>query len=222
MKECICPVAQTTLYRDTYHSYGKGHRPPQAQPRKPVDQELISGYYRNNLRLRGKQLQTKTWPNILPLAEEYENYLNRLACCRDDIYRRTFICPPVRMDIMEDIFKELSQTIYQTDYSPNSFAPRKERSRLKKLLEGADVNLKYEETTYRTYYNRINELTQFYDLFYNTERIHRVSFEDYKNKLKKLYRIGRTTYHDNYEVPGRIFAKPTPPTPIDRYTLRRI
>lgn len=221
--ECSCPVLHRTHYKDNYPNYGNTKRITKAEPRKPVDQELVSGYYRDNLRVRGKNLGTKTWPNILPMAEEYEHYLQRLACCKSDIYKRIFITPPVRVDIIEDIFKDNKQTIYQTDYSPNDFHSRKEGSQCKK---GADdstsTNLKYEETTYRTYYNRITELTQFYDLFYDTKPVVRPSFEDYKNKLKKLYRSGITMYHTNYDIPVKIFGKPTPPAPIDRYTLRRL
>lgn len=123
---------------------------------------------------------------------------------------------------MEDLVKEQSQTIYQTNYSPNYFVPHKERSRLAKLRAEGNVNLKYEETTYRTYYNRIQELTQFYDLFYNVTRVRRDSLQDYQQKLKRLYRMGKTQYHDNYEIPSTIFAKPTPTAPIDRYTLRKV
>uniref|UniRef100_A0A1A9VIY5 Uncharacterized protein n=1 Tax=Glossina austeni TaxID=7395 RepID=A0A1A9VIY5_GLOAU len=218
--KCECPVATETTTGSHYQQHSKLKPINLGKPNPPNDQELISQYDRNNLRVNGKMIKPKTWPHILDNAEEYKDFLKRLECCKKKIFEKYFQDPPIQPEVIEEMLRKQTKSTYQLVYSPDEFMPRKESRRVAKLAD-YPTNMKYELTTYRTYFNRVTEMDRFKDIFYKVER-KQENKNILKNDLRRIHRCGRTTYLDQLATPGKIYAKPTAPGPIDRYTLRRI
>lgn len=218
--ECKCPVATETTTGSHYQQHSKSKPINLVKPNPPNDQELISQYDRNNLRVNGKMIKPKTWPHILDNAEEYKDFLKRLECCKKQIFEKYFQDPPIQLEVIEEMLRKQMKSAYQLVYSPDEFMPRKESRRLAKLAD-YPTNMKYELTTYRTYFNRVIEMDRFKDIFYKVER-KQENKNILKNDLRRIHRCGRTTYLDQLATPGKMHAKPTAPGPIDRYTLRRV
>ncbi|XP_073818573.1 uncharacterized protein [Musca autumnalis] len=216
---CSCPMATTTTYHEQYQQFEKT-KPIKIHP-KPMalDQELISGHMGNYLRHSGLPRNSKVWPEMLTEAEEYKDFLGRLEKCRNDIFQLYFKSPPVDQQIIENMFKSQTKSVYASIFSPNEFMPLKESLRAKKLGCG-DIKIEYHETTYNTFYGRLKELEQFRDLLYativNRERL------DLKQELRHIYKCGHSTYNETISKPAAIYARHTLPGPIDRYTMRRI
>ena len=105
--------------------------------------------------------------------------------------------------------------------TPNYFYSKKESRRFLKTAHEKS-NLKYYETTYGTYYNRVKELERFKDVLYGMMPKHeRDKFHD---EINKLYITGVTTYQVSYNIPAieQAKKKQTRDAPIDRYSLRRV
>uniref|UniRef100_A0A1B0BUL7 Uncharacterized protein n=1 Tax=Glossina palpalis gambiensis TaxID=67801 RepID=A0A1B0BUL7_9MUSC len=218
--KCKCPVATDTTTGSQYQQHSKLKPRNLVKPIPPNDQELISQYDRNNLQVNGKMIKTKTWPHILDNAEEYKDFLKRLECCDKKIFEKYFQDPPVQLEVIEEMLRKQMKSVYQLVYSPDEFMPRKESRRFAKLAD-YPTNMKYELTTYRVYFNRVTEMDRFKDIFYKVEK-KQENKDILKNDLRRIHRCGRSTYLDQLATPGKMHAKPTPPGPIDRYTLRRI
>ncbi|XP_019894715.1 uncharacterized protein LOC109613963 [Musca domestica] len=217
--QCSCPVETTTTYHEQYQQLEKTK--PIKIHAKPIglDQELISGHIGNNLYPHVKPPNSKVWPGMLKESEEYQAFLARLEKSRKEIFNLYYKSPPVQQMVIQDMFRNLSKSTYQCIYSPHVYVPRKESLRAK-MVDSSDVNMPYQETTYRTFYRDIQELEKFKDLLIatitNRERL------ELKQELRGIYKCGRSTYNDSIAKPAAIYAKPTRwPAPIDRYTLRR-
>lgn len=209
-----------STYQEHFIQYGKVKRVQLAKPTRSHDQELISGHFPNNLQVNGKLLKTKTWPNMLPHTEDYQHFLKRFECCWNDIYKMYYACPPVAQNVIDSMLKNLYKTVYQMSYSPNTFLSRNELRR--SVFRNKEPNtIKFEETTYRFYCNQILKLENFRDLV-RTVYKNRDNKDELKARLRKIYRCGRSTYHDTLSVPAKILAKPTLPGPLDRYALRKV
>ncbi|XP_065371941.1 uncharacterized protein LOC135963874 [Calliphora vicina] len=216
---CTCPVRTTTTHHAHFLQYGKIKSPIIAKMQRPSDIELISGHIGNNLQLNNQQMKSKVWPEVMLYAENYEDFLKRLKYCKNDLFELYFKCPTTDKKIIDRMFKNLNKTTYQQVFSTEIFTPCTEKRRFAKL-ESQPVRMKYEETTYRTYFSRIKELERFKEILQGVAI--KESKDELKNDLKKIQHYGRTTYQDEISVLGRLFAKSTLSGPIDRYTLRKI
>lgn len=219
MANCLCPVQTLTSHQEHYPQFDKPQIMSITHGRPTSDQELISGHNENNLQINGLRVKSKVWPNMLPQSEEYQDFLDRLKRCKTDIFNLYFKNPSVDKSILEDMFKNLSKSSYQLLFSPDVFEPRKESRRFAKSHQ-KPVNMKYKETTYNTYFGRIQELERFRNALYGA--ILKDCRKELKIELRDIYRCGRTTYNDTISQPASIYAKETLRGPIDRYTCRRI
>ncbi|KAI8129930.1 hypothetical protein FF38_07865 [Lucilia cuprina] len=218
-KICSCPVETTTTHREHFLPYGKITMPIRAKLQKPCDIELISGHIANNLQWNNQQIKSKIWPEMQLNAENYEDFLKRFKYCKKDLFKLYFESPKTDKKIIDEIFKNINKTSYQVVFSPKVFTPSTEKRRFAKL-EKQPVRMKYEETTYRTYFERIKELENFKEIWQGVAL--KENKLELKNDLKEILHCGRTTYHDEILLLGKLYTKPTMPGPIDRYALRRI
>ncbi|XP_037810938.1 uncharacterized protein LOC119603115 [Lucilia sericata] len=219
-KICSCPVETTTTYHEHFLPYEKITTPIRAKLKKPCDIELISGHIGNNLQWNNKQIKSKIWPEMLLNAENYEDFLKRFKYCKKDLFELYFKSTKPEKKNIEEMFENFNKTSYQLVFSPEVFTPSTEKRRFAKL-EKQPVRMKYEETTYRTYFVRNKkEFENFKQIWQGVP--FKENKDELKNDLKNILHCGRTTYHDEMSLLGKLYKKPTMPGPIDRYTLRRI
>lgn len=222
--KCLCPVETLTINRTNYKQYASSKPIRIATPQKTQDQELIAFNFQNNLKVNGKPVNSKIWPEMHQHAEEYKDYLKRLAKTEKDLFNLYFNEVNIENNakIVEKFLADLRQTIYQSDYSPNDFCTRDESRKLLKMLPR--LNMKYEETTNLIHYGRLqNMLQKYHDIVYVIKDTLYKDEKLLKSELRSIYRLcGRSTYCDNISLQAAKCAKPTPPGPIDRYTLRRV
>ncbi|XP_075160685.1 uncharacterized protein LOC142233573 [Haematobia irritans] len=219
-KKCICPVETNTTQHQDYKQL-EATKPIEIY-RKPsaCDQELISGHIGNNLHVKGQGIKSKVWPEVLKNTEEYEEFLQRLKNIKADIYNLYYKCHPIDKPIIEKMFANLSKSSYQLVFSPNHFISRNEKRYLTKAPLDSLIKMKYQLTTYGSYYGRLKELEMFRDALKIT--LIKGDKIQLKSELKKIYRCGRSTYNDTISKTAAIYSKKTLPGPIDRYTERRI
>lgn len=183
-----------------------------------TDIELLSGHFRSTLRFNGKPVESKTWWKEFPYAENYDDFLKRLENNNKQVFNACFQTSSIDKEIVEAMLRNADKTTYQLSYSSDVFNPRTEKRRFAKLKNQVD-NFQYEETTYRTYFKPLQNIKTFKKLqnIGSTENKMTLS-----NNLKQFTRCNRSTYHDEIAMLGKLFAKPTLPGPIDRYSLRKV
>ncbi|XP_036322859.1 uncharacterized protein LOC118736869 [Rhagoletis pomonella] len=209
-------------YISTYRQDYKERKSPFAKgPTKieQCDESLISNHYWRPLQVNGAQVKSKVWPKTKFGVEEYKHFVKRLEKCKKELYNMFFRSPCVDAKAIEQMLRDLEKSTYMISYSPNCFQSRKESRRFLRTAQEKS-NMKYYETTYGTYYNRIKELDRFKDVLYGM--ISKPDRTEFHNELTKLFITGVTTYEVSYNIPGLEQAKKKKlrDGPIDRYTLR--
>ncbi|XP_053947314.1 uncharacterized protein LOC128856008 [Anastrepha ludens] len=184
------------------------------------DEPLISNHFWYPLQVNGSQVKSKIWPKTKFGVEEYRDFVSRLEKCKKELYKMNFRCPVVDTKLIEQMLRDLEKSTYMVTYSPNCFESRKESRRFLRNAHEKS-NMKYYETTYGTYYNRVKELDRFKDALYAV--IFKPERKDWQNELNKLFLTGVTIYQTSYDIPAIEQAKKKKMRdgPIDRYTNRR-
>ncbi|XP_011192899.2 uncharacterized protein LOC105218788 [Zeugodacus cucurbitae] len=210
-----------TTYKFDYRIRKSNSVPNRATKIEQSDEPLISNYYWFPLQANGIQAKSKVWPKATIGMEEYRDFVKRLEKCKKELYKMFFRCPDVDTKLMEQMLRDLEKSTYMVTYSPNCFHSQKESQRFLRTAH-LKSNMKYYETTYGTYYNRVKELERFKDVLYGMIVKH--EREKFHDELNKLYITGITTYQVSYDIPAMEQAKKkkTRDAPIDRYTLRRV
>ncbi|XP_012160497.1 uncharacterized protein LOC105665277 [Ceratitis capitata] len=186
-----------------------------------TDEPLISNHYWMPLQANGIQIQSKIWPKTSIDVEEYTHFVKRLEKCKKELYKMFFKCPEVNTKLIEQMLRDLEKSTYMVSYSPNVFRSLKESQCFLRGAHGKS-NMKFYETTYGTYYNRVKELERFKEVLYSM--IQRGLRREFHDELNKLYMTGLSTYQMSYNIPALEQAKKkkTKDGPVDRYTLRRV
>ncbi|XP_014085887.1 uncharacterized protein [Bactrocera oleae] len=216
-----CCGNHLTTYKFDYKTRKSNNYANRATKIEQPDEPLISNYYWFPLQANGIQAKSKVWPKTTVGMEEYKDFVKRLENCKKQLFNMFFRCPDVNTKLVEKMLRDLEKSTYMVTYSPNYFYSKKESRRFLKTAHEKS-NLKYYETTYGTYYNRVKELERFKDVLYGMMPKHeRDKFHD---EINKLYITGVTTYQVSYNIPAieQAKKKQTRDAPIDRYSLRRV
>ena len=200
-QECLCPVETTTTNQIYFQKYDKYKMLPSAEVPKNF-----------------QQFKKEVWRSMFLSSEEYMDFLKWLKNSKKDVYIY-FELPAVDKKVIDEMFTNLNKTAYQMVFSPDIFVPRTEKRRFAKLAKDP-LPMQYEETTYRTYFNRKKVLDRFRDALHGL--LSKENKEEFKKDWKTIKYCSRSTYHDEISALGKVYAKPTLPAPIDRYTLRKI
>lgn len=201
-QQCVCPVEATTTNQIYFRRYDQYKMLLNAKKPKSF-----------------QQFKKEVWSSLFLNSEEYVDFLKWLKSSKKKIYDRYFELALVDKNVTDKMLTNLNRTTYQMVFSPDIFVPRSEKRRFEKLEKHALPN-QYEETTYRTYFNHIKVLDDFRSEFH--EFLQKDNMEKFKKEWKTIKYCNRSTYNDEISALGKIYAKPTLPGPIDRYTLRKI
>ncbi|XP_043946796.1 uncharacterized protein LOC108027460 [Drosophila biarmipes] len=191
--------------------------------RRQTDPALISGHYANNLKVRGQELKTRTWPRSMDWREEYAQFVKRNKWCNEEIYKLFFVHPPVDYHQIKEYLRDLLKTTYISDYSPNQYKSLKSQRKQRIRLDADGIDY---QTTYGNYHNRIQEEDPFKsNLILEPEpSSKKMDIDKFAKEMRKLFtKYNLTTYYDTICLPALIKAKDgiMPSGPIDRYTLRK-
>ncbi|XP_016935948.1 uncharacterized protein [Drosophila suzukii] len=191
--------------------------------RKQTDPALISGHYANNLKVRGQELKTRTWPRSMDWREEYAQFVKRNKWCNEEIYKLFFVHPPVDYYQIKEYLRDLLKTTYISDYSPNQYKSLKSQRKQRVRLDADGIDY---QTTYGNYHNRIQEEDPFKSnlILEPGSSGKKMDIDKFAKEMRKLFtKYNLTTYYDTICLPALIKAKDgiMPSGPIDRYTLRK-
>ncbi|XP_017082217.1 uncharacterized protein LOC108115321 [Drosophila eugracilis] len=219
---CRAITTNQAMYKD--YSVDKPKRTITAF-RKQTDPALISGHYANNLKVRGQELKTRTWPRSMDWREEYAQFVKRNEWCNEEIYKLFFVCPPVEYTQIKEYLQDLMKTTYTSDYSPNHYNSLKSQRNDKAQVYSDFGEIDY-RTTYGNYHNRIQEVSPFKEGLIPEpgSTVKPMGIGKFAKEMRKLFtKYNLTTYYETICLPALIKAKDgiMPSGPIDRYTLRK-
>ncbi|XP_017016753.1 uncharacterized protein [Drosophila kikkawai] len=201
------------------HTATAVHNPPSRQTQ--MDPSLITGHFANNLKVRGGEEKTKTWPQSMDWREDYAQFVKRNKWCNENLYKLFFVCPPVDYRLLENYFKDLRKSIYMYDFSRDTYISkvRQRRSVLgAKAFEGDYL------TTYGCYHNRLQDIESLRSHCYPEAPLKNMTLDRFSTNMRKLFtKYNLTTYFDEICAPALLKAKNgiMPSGPIDRYQFRK-
>ncbi|XP_017046576.1 uncharacterized protein LOC108091743 [Drosophila ficusphila] len=194
--------------------------------RHQTDPALISGHYANNLKVRGQELKTRTWPRSMDWREEYAQFVKKNKWCNEEIYKLFFVNPPIDYFLIREYLRDLLNTTYISDYSPNSYTSLRSQRRHDVAPNFDNFNNIDYQTTYGNYHNRIQEENPFKSNLFSERELKpkEMKIGQFTKEMRKLFtKYNLTTYYETICLPALIKAKDgiMPSGPIDRYTLRK-
>ncbi|EDV43754.1 uncharacterized protein Dana_GF16366 [Drosophila ananassae] len=196
--------------------------PPVRQTQE--DPSLITGHYVHNLKIRGVEQTTRTWPKSMDWREDYKQFIKRAKWCNEKIYKLFFVNPPVDENVLKSYIQDLRKTIYMQDYSPYhyvSLASRRRASNVKNPFEFKEDDYL---TNYGCYYNRLQETEPFKSALFEEKPSKDLTVDKFASDMRKLFtKYNCTTYFDEICAPALLKAKDgiMPAGFIDRYQFRK-
>ncbi|KAH8243559.1 hypothetical protein KR032_008602 [Drosophila birchii] len=201
------------------HTANVIHNPPTKKTQ--LDPSLITGHFANNLKVRGVEEKTKTWPQSMDWREDYAQFVKRNKWCNKQIYQLFFVCPPIDYRLLKNYLTDLRKSIYMYDYSRNVYVSnvsQRQTVTTDKLFEGDYL------TNYGCYYNRLQEVETLRSSCYPAKRLKDMTIDSFSTNMRKLFtKYNATTYFDELCLPALLKAKNgiMPTGHIDRYQFRK-